>query len=141
MFKISRDTALRVGKKLYFTGDPCKNNHLAERYTKTGVCVACHRGRSAANAKKTAAKFASNPFNVQYVSLAYRTDASRQTLEELAAYLLEQDRPQPADPVAALNSIFPPEVLGVMGVPTLPGAVQAPHAAAILTPIPKPPQP
>lgn len=29
----------------YFTGKKCRNGHLAERSTRTGVCVDCARGR------------------------------------------------------------------------------------------------
>lgn len=38
---ISRDDAYRAGKTRYFTGKPCKNGHLAQRYTSTGGCVEC----------------------------------------------------------------------------------------------------
>jgi hypothetical protein len=31
------------GDVRYFTGKPCKNGHVAERYTSTGRCVDCHK--------------------------------------------------------------------------------------------------
>lgn len=40
---ISRKEALKTGKNTYFTGNPCKHNHISERNTKTCVCVECHK--------------------------------------------------------------------------------------------------
>lgn len=36
-----RQQAIMERKKRYFTGVPCKNGHIAERYTKCSVCVEC----------------------------------------------------------------------------------------------------
>lgn len=30
------------GSKFYFTGNPCKRGHIADRYVSTRVCVVCH---------------------------------------------------------------------------------------------------
>lgn len=38
---ISREEAREKGLKRYFTGEPCKRGHLAERYVSTGRCVPC----------------------------------------------------------------------------------------------------
>src|SRR6476620_11514840 len=45
MKKISKEIALQLGLKRYFTGVPCKNGHICERYTNAcqGRCVECHR--------------------------------------------------------------------------------------------------
>lgn len=43
MKKISRAEALRQGFKYYFTGKPCKNGHVSERYTKRSTCLQCNR--------------------------------------------------------------------------------------------------
>lgn len=45
---ISRDSALAEGKKFYFTGLPCKNGHVAERYVSSRNCVTCWRARASA---------------------------------------------------------------------------------------------
>jgi hypothetical protein len=37
----TRKTALAVGEKQYFTGNPCLKGHIANRRTKTGECLAC----------------------------------------------------------------------------------------------------
>ena len=46
MEKISRETAVQLGLKRYFTGDPCIHGHISERLVKKrggGECVACNR--------------------------------------------------------------------------------------------------
>lgn len=40
---ISRSEARRRGLAQYFTGDPCRNNHISYRYTQSGSCSACVR--------------------------------------------------------------------------------------------------
>jgi hypothetical protein len=42
MKKISRETAIQLGLKRYFTGIPCINGHLCERYVSVYACVTCH---------------------------------------------------------------------------------------------------
>ena len=39
---VSRDTARNNNLKRYFTGEPCKNNHICERRTSSGVCIICN---------------------------------------------------------------------------------------------------
>jgi hypothetical protein len=39
---ISRKEAISTGLKWYFTGKPCKNNHISKRYTKSGCCCDCN---------------------------------------------------------------------------------------------------
>ncbi len=38
---LSRDDAYAAGKTRYFTGEVCRNGHLAERYVTQGACVDC----------------------------------------------------------------------------------------------------
>ena len=38
---ISRADAIALGFVTYFTGKPCKNDHISERYVKNGCCIAC----------------------------------------------------------------------------------------------------
>lgn len=38
---ISRDAARQAGLTHFFTGIPCKRDHISERYTKGGTCVEC----------------------------------------------------------------------------------------------------
>jgi hypothetical protein len=46
---ISRDQAKALGLKRYFTGEPCRHGHIAERYVSSGNgnCLECGRARSA----------------------------------------------------------------------------------------------
>lgn len=39
---ISRADALRLGRKRYFTGEPCRSGHVAERQSSNGSCLVCH---------------------------------------------------------------------------------------------------
>ena len=43
MEKISRETALQLGLKRYFTGDPCMRGHICERLATSTACVECAR--------------------------------------------------------------------------------------------------
>ena len=43
MIPKSRKDAKLVGAKTYFTGNPCPNGHISERYTTKGSCVECLR--------------------------------------------------------------------------------------------------
>lgn len=44
--KITRKQAKLEGKHKYFTGNPCKNMHIAERYVVNGHCVICSGERA-----------------------------------------------------------------------------------------------
>jgi hypothetical protein len=57
---ISRDEAMALGLKHYFTGVPCKHGHITERNVRSGRCLECfreyqrgyQRARRAANPEK-----------------------------------------------------------------------------------------
>lgn len=50
MEKITRQEAIARGLNRYFTGEACKNNHIAERYTQSSVCIEClHPGSVRSN--------------------------------------------------------------------------------------------
>jgi hypothetical protein len=38
---VTKDSAIKNGLHKYFTGNPCKNGHLSERYTSSGGCLKC----------------------------------------------------------------------------------------------------
>jgi hypothetical protein len=40
---LSREQAIELGRKRYFTDSPCPNGHLAERYTSSRQCCVCSR--------------------------------------------------------------------------------------------------
>jgi hypothetical protein len=45
---MKRADARRKRLDKYFTGQPCRNGHLAERYSESGVCTECNRRERAA---------------------------------------------------------------------------------------------
>ena len=49
---ITRKQAREQGLKWYFTGNPCKHGHIAERQTINGACRACGAAKNAANCKR-----------------------------------------------------------------------------------------
>lgn len=55
---ITRGVAHLAGKPRYFTGVPCRNGHLAERYVLQGACIEC---------LKKYKKFAPNAYTSQLV--------------------------------------------------------------------------
>jgi hypothetical protein len=40
---MTKAQAKAAGQRTYWTGKPCRNNHMAERYTSCGACVDCLR--------------------------------------------------------------------------------------------------
>lgn len=38
---VSRQDAIERGLLRYFTGEPCKHGHVAERYTLNSGCITC----------------------------------------------------------------------------------------------------
>ena len=46
MIVISRKDAKAQGLKFYFTGEPCKNNHIDQRYVNGCACVSCKKQRT-----------------------------------------------------------------------------------------------
>ena len=53
MLIITRKGAKEARLKRYYTGKPCKNGHLCERYTGNGACVKCNKISSAITSDKT----------------------------------------------------------------------------------------
>ena len=56
---ISRKDAIDQGLGRYFTGEPCKHGHVAERRTVNSTCVACIRGWVKEEKRAAAEKIAS----------------------------------------------------------------------------------
>lgn len=49
MEHLTREQAVERGLLRFFTGDPCKNGHVAERYVKKGICIQCNRQNALRN--------------------------------------------------------------------------------------------
>jgi hypothetical protein len=45
---ITRKQAREQGLTRYFTGKPCKNGHIAERFASKGICLECNRAHNTA---------------------------------------------------------------------------------------------
>lgn len=54
MNKVRRVEAIAAGMQRYFTGKPCKEGHLAERYTANAHCVVCQAERATTEQEKEA---------------------------------------------------------------------------------------
>jgi hypothetical protein len=58
--KMKRREAKALGLEKYNTGKPCRNGHLADRYTCNGVCLECYKDtvqRNIVNKRKSAKKY------------------------------------------------------------------------------------
>jgi hypothetical protein len=49
---ITKEEAVSLGLKYYFTGTVCQNNHIEKRYVNTGICYACKRSHNVKDFKK-----------------------------------------------------------------------------------------
>ncbi len=54
---ITRKQAVQEGLRYYFTGVPCKNNHVSKRIVQNGTCYECAMIRNKVYADKNAGKF------------------------------------------------------------------------------------
>jgi 5-methylcytosine-specific restriction endonuclease McrA len=76
---VARSEAKAAGLRHYFTGAPCAEGHIAERFTNNGYCVICakhkHNAWRTANPEKMkaagAAWIAANPDKIQARSASY----------------------------------------------------------------------
>ncbi len=55
---ISRQSARDLGLKRYFTNEPCKNGHTAERYVSEGTCAKCQSDKWARWARANPERYA-----------------------------------------------------------------------------------
>lgn len=68
---ITREQAKQQGNKKFYTGVPCKNNHLSERYTNGGGCIDCLNEGTSRRIKR----IYSNPEELK----AFREQSKRKT--------------------------------------------------------------
>ena len=57
---LSRKEAKEQGLKYYFTGEPCKHGHLAEKFVSNGTCLVCTRKQAYGWAKENKDKVIEN---------------------------------------------------------------------------------
>lgn len=98
MTPISRHDAAVVGLARFFTGKPCKNDHLSERYVTTGACIACLREHSARYRVGGPIRAATVP-SVRLATYVHPADA--ETVYKLIDYLnLKRGLPTAQRPVS-----------------------------------------
>lgn len=73
---MTRSEALAAGLTVYFTGTPCKNGHLADRYVRNWTCVVCHAQKCAEFLPKWREK---NPDKVKTYSDKYSASHAAST--------------------------------------------------------------
>jgi len=80
-----RAKAKAEGRKVYFTGRPCKHGHIAERKTASGACGICHRmAQEKWDRKRRHPTVAPPPAPVPEAPADYREDETKAI--SLAAY-------------------------------------------------------
>jgi hypothetical protein len=82
MRKMSRKAAKANGRRLYFTGKPCRYGHIAPRRTDSGQCVACAREGAAAWRQENREHIAA--YNKRYLA---KPDHKKKRLEYMRAYM------------------------------------------------------
>ena len=75
---ICRQKAINDNLDFYFTGIPCKNGHICERYTLSKTCVTCGR--------ETSKRWRTNPENRDHYNL-YQQSYSGHNLHFIRKYL------------------------------------------------------
>ncbi len=75
---ISRQKAIDENLGFYFTGIPCKNGHVCERYTRSKTCVTCGR--------ETSKRWRANPDNRDHYNL-YQQSYSGHNLHFIRKYI------------------------------------------------------
>ncbi len=80
---ISRVEAIAAGLKRYYTGEPCKHGHVAERYTTTSGCLECVHPKLA----KVALDHTSHKAMVRAYSLKVDKRLEPAHLEQLKGFL------------------------------------------------------
>lgn len=80
---VSKKQALADGLARYFTGVPCKRNHLTERRTSSGDCVECSRLRQQTDQKR---QYKKNHYekNKEQVLIRAKTNYQKNRAEKIA---------------------------------------------------------
>lgn len=75
---VSRSAAKISGATSYFTGQPCRNGHVAMRYTQSGTCAECIKASSSKTVNVDA--IARRAFKQQLIQAKFRLfDIDRET--------------------------------------------------------------
>jgi hypothetical protein len=85
----SRREAADAGKSKYFTDQPCKHGHVAQRYVASGICVVCNR-------KQRSRYLPTAKTDVRLVLTVHKDDTT--TIEALANAMATARRAAASDP-------------------------------------------
>lgn len=83
---ILRKDALSSGIGKYFTGQPCRNGHIAYRYTQSGTCESCINSSSPSSPERHAERLEArqNRAELERVKLELRRDRLRLDQQKVA---------------------------------------------------------
>jgi hypothetical protein len=84
--KIKRQDARRQGLKRYFTGVPCKHNHVSERNVGTAQCLACCRRKDSLRRARTDPAFKTAKNREKHLKTRYGI-----TLDDYVALVEKQE--------------------------------------------------
>lgn len=101
METISRQDARSRGQKTYFTGEPCKNGHVAYRYVQSGTCSQCLRASNSQTVDVNAG--ARREASAQLVQVKIRLHRVDLELFKAAAYAMALAR----FPVLQVGDVYP----------------------------------
>ena len=101
METISRQDARARGQKTYFTGEPCKNGHVAYRYVQSGTCSQCLRASNSQTVDVNAG--ARREASAQLVQVKIRLHRVDLELFKAAAYAMALAR----FPVLQVGDVYP----------------------------------
>lgn len=112
--QVREDNAIRLKAKkakqnTYFTGRPCRNNHIAERYVKNDLCVECVQANNARKIEKAKIQKHEADGMTHYRAVEFvKREALCQTLWPLVMHHLSMDEVETiqawADKKTALNA-------------------------------------
>lgn len=84
---ISRDEARAAGAIRYFTGQPCKHGHMAERYVTNTTCVTCAEGSWKRHDKLMKRRAKARQWYQENASVAARTRKADEALSQSPAWM------------------------------------------------------
>lgn len=86
----TRSEAKNIKSRYYFTGIPCKNGHIADRYTSTCACTECNKERSGhkkdwyqKNKQKTKLRVKKNYLRRRDEILRYSSEYQKRNLKKI----------------------------------------------------------
>ena len=95
--EVREDNAIRLKAKkekqnTYFTGRPCRNNHIADRYVKNDLCVECVKENNVRREEKQLIKKREESGLTHYMAVEFvKRDALRKALVPLVMRHMSMD--------------------------------------------------